>query len=282
MITAILAGALAVALAQQTDTTFAVRAGGQLQLEALNGAVTIGTWDRTAMRVRTVRSGRIDVEIRSDGSDVSIETEHRGGAGGAVTFEITVPRNFSIEVEGVRLPITIDGVQGSVALENVEGAMIVRGVTGSVDLESVSGSITLENVRGNVSASSVNEAVSLSGVRGDVDAEAVNGSVIMRAVDARNVSANTVNGLVEYHGTVHDGGNYYLGTHNGRITMSIPEGANARISIETQNGKVEAAFPVQIRRTDDREFDITIGTGSARIELESYNGTVYLVRPSGR
>lgn len=284
MITLILAGALAVAAPQQqqTDTTFDVRAGGQLDLESLNGTVVVTTWDRSAMRVRATHRGRSHVDIDRSGADVSIEVEPRGGAPDAVAFEITVPRSYHVALEGVNLRASVDGTQGRVTIENVEGAIVVRNVTGDVDVESVSGSITVSDVRGDVSVTSVIEAVSLSSIRGDIEAETVNGSIVMRSIDASNVEANTVNGLVEYHGSVRDGGHYYLGTHNGRITMGVPEQANARITIATQNGRVEAGFPVQIRNTGDREFSFTVGNGSAHVELESYNGTVFLVRPGTR
>lgn len=283
MITMILAGVLAMGPAQQQmDTTFDVRAGGVLDLEALNGAVVVGTWDRSAMRVRATHSGSSRIEIDNDGAEVAIEVEHRYGAADRVTFEITVPRNYHVRLEGVNLPATVAGVQGSVTIENVEGAITVRNINGDVDVESVSGSIDVSEVRGNVDAATVNEAVNLTGVHGGIETETVNGSIIMRAIDAASVQASNVNGLIEYHGSVRDNGQYYLGTHNGRITMSVPEQANARVTIETQNGKVEAGFPVQIRNAGGGEFSFTVGSGSAHIELESFNGTVHLVRPGSR
>ncbi|HEX6133979.1 MAG TPA: DUF4097 family beta strand repeat-containing protein [Longimicrobiales bacterium] len=283
MITAILAGALALALPQQqTDTTFEVRAGGHLEIDALNGSVTIDTWDRAAMRVRSTASGATRVEIERNGSRVSIDSDNPRGRPGPVRLEITVPRRFDIQIEGVHMPIVVDGVQGSLDLENVEGSITVRRVSGPVNVESVSGGIILEDVQGDVTVTNVNEALHLSSVRGNISAETTNGAIVMRGIESTSVEASTVNGLVEYHGTVRDGGNYYLGTHNGRITMSMPAGANARLDIATRNGKVEAAFPVQVRSEGDGEFSISLGSGSARIELESYNGSVYLVRPSGR
>ena len=56
----------------------------------------------------------------------------------------------------------------------------------------------------------------------------------------------------------------------------------ARISIDTHNGKVETSFPVQLRGRSDREYTITLGGGSARVQLETFNGSVYLVRPGSR
>lgn len=281
MITALLAGALAIGMAQQMDTTFAVRPGGTLELETLNGAVTINTWDRSAMRVRASHNDRTRVELEYDGSTVTIETEGRGTPA-AVTFEITVPRRYSVDVEGLNLRVSVDGIQGSTTVENIQGPVVVRDVTGVVDVESVSGSITIESVRGDIEVATVNEAIRISGGRGSIDAETVNGSIVMRGVDASTVNATTVNGLVDYDGTVHDGGRYFLAAHNGSITMAIPENANARLDIETHNGRVESAFPVRVAGSRDRGFSLTLGSGSARIDLESYNGTVNLVRPRGR
>jgi DUF4097 and DUF4098 domain-containing protein YvlB len=282
MITALLAGALVLgAQQQQMDTTFAVRPGGELRLEAMNGAVTVGTWDRDAMRVRARHSGRALIELDRSGSDVTIEVAHRGMPH-SVTFDITVPRTYDVDIEGINLRIDITGIRGSATLENAEGAIVVRDVTGPVDIESVSGAVTIENVRGDIAVTNVNQAIRITGTRGRIEAEAVNGSIVMQRVDAMSVEASTINGIVEYSGTVHDGGSYFLATHNGRITMGIPEQANARVAIEARNGRVESEFPVRVGSTVAREFSFTLGSGSARIELESYNGTINLVRPRGR
>ena len=282
MITAILAGALALGVAQQQmDTTFAVRSGGELRLEAMNGAVRIGTWDRDAMRVRATHAASSMIELDRSRLEVDIEVHHRGRPQ-AVSFDITVPRSYELDIEGLNLAITVDGVRGPVVLRNVEGAIVVRRVSGPVDIESVSGSVDVEDVRGDITVSTVNEAIRITGGRGNIEAENSNGSIVMRNVDAAAVEASTVNGLVEYIGTVRDGGHYFLGAHNGQITMGIPERANARVGISTYNGRVETAFAVRVGGSRENEFNFTLGSGSASIQLESYNGTINLVRPTGR
>lgn len=282
MIVAILVGTLALAAPQQqTDTTFAVRSGGTLQLDAHGGRATVRSWDRDAIRIVASHAPGTDVRIRHTATRVQVESASMR-APTNVQYEITVPRRFDVRLEGVRLEVTVEAVQGSVEVDNVEGAITVRGVVGSVDVESVSGRVLIENVRGPISTSTVNQTVTLTGVTGSIDAETVNGSIVIRAADSNDVRASTVNGLVEYDGTVQDGGRYRLATHNGRLSMSLPERSNAAITIETNSGKVEAEFPVQLRSLQGRDIGITLGTGSARVELETFNGTVYLVRPRGR
>lgn len=281
MITTLLA-ALSIALPQQQmDTTFDVRAGGELSVDVLNGSVTIDTWDRSAMRVRATHRSTTTIDVDRSGSDVSIDVDHRGRPD-PVSFSITVPRSYHVQVEGVNVSITVAGVQGRTSLENVQGPIQVRNLTGPVDIESVSGSVTVENVRGDLDVSTVNEAIRITGGRGSIEAETVNGSIMMRGVDAVNVDASTVNGIVEYRGPIHDSGRYFLGTHNGAITITIPERANARISIDTENGRVESAFNVRVGNIGGGQrggYTFTLGSGSAAVQLESYNGLISLVRP---
>lgn len=282
MIVVALAGALLLAAPQQqTDTTFAVRAGGTLELEAHGGRAEVRSWDRDAVRIVASHPRGAEIRVRQRADRVTVEPTGRGGPPN-VQYQITVPRRYSVSIEGVNLRATVEGVQGSVNIDNVEGAIVVRGVTGNVNVESVSGSVLVENTRGSVTASSVNQAITLNGVSGDIDAETVNGSVVIRAAQSARVRATTVNGLVTYDGTVQDGGRYHIATHNGRITMGLPERANATVNIETSSGRIESAFPVQISSLRDRRTSFTMGSGSARVELETFNGTVYLVRPAGR
>lgn len=269
--------------ARAADTTFAVRPGGRLALEMMNGRVTVTSWNRDAIRIRTQRGDARDLQIRQRGNTVSIESEPVRGRSTTVVYEITLPARFSVSIEGLNVRASVENVQGSVAVENVEGPIAVRNVTGRVTVESVQGDISVSGVRGDVSVNTTNQTVRLDDIRGNIAAETVNGSIVMRRIVASRVEANTVQGLVEYHGTLHDGGRYYLGTHNGRITMSVPENTNARISVNTHNGKVETSFPVQINTLRERgEYTLTLGNGSARVQLESFNGSVYLVRPGNR
>jgi DUF4097 and DUF4098 domain-containing protein YvlB len=267
----------------RADTTFAVRPGGRLELDMMHGQVSVTSWDRDAIRIRTQRGAARDLEISRRGNTVRVETESARGRSQNMIFEITVPTRFSLSIDGVNVRATVENVQGSVAVENVEGTVVVRNVTGPVNVESVQGDIAVSGVRGDVSVNTTNQTVRLDDIHGNIDAETVNGSIVMRRIVASRVEANTVQGLVEYHGTLHDGGRYYLGTHNGRITMSVPENTNARISVSTHNGKVETSFPVQLNTMRERgEYTLTLGSGSARVELESFNGSVYLVRPGNR
>lgn len=284
MITTLLAGILALGLAQQqTDTTFAMRAGGRLDLDATGGSATIRSWERESVRIRASHQREIRVSIRQSAGNVRVEAGRRDGRpASAVTYEITVPRRTSVRINGLNISADVRDVRGDVTITNVEGAITVRGVSGNVGIESVAGGLLIEDVIGRVTATTVNQSIRLSRVRGEIVAETVNGSIVMSAADAGRVRASTVNGIIEYDGVVRDDGHYFLGTHNGRVTMTIPETANASLRISSRTGRVEAAFPVSLSSSRSNRFAVTLGTGTADVELQSFNGVIRLVRPGGR
>ena len=248
--------ALALGLAlQQTDTTFDVRGASRLVLDAHDGTVIVGVWDRRQVRVQANHAQRTSVSIRQSTSGVRVEAEGYRGPARGVRFEITVPREFGVAIDGVNLAATVDGVHGDVAVDNV---------------------------RGNLSASSTNQGFHITGLRGNIEAETTNGSIVMRDIQSSLVEANTINGIIEYDGTVRDDGRYYLGAFNGQITMSIPERANASIAMRTATGRIVTSFPVPLQSTRQNRISFAVGNGSARVELESHNGSIQLVRPRGR
>ncbi len=59
-----------------------------------------------------------------------------------------------------------------------------------------------------------------------------------------------------------------------------PEGSNAAVSVATFNGEFASEFPVTLTETrKGKRFSFTIGTGSAQMTLESFQGSIELVRP---
>ena len=282
MILMAVASALTIGFAQQQiDTTFAVRSGGRLELESQHGSVEVTTWDREAVRVRSRNLVSSRVRIRNRQDVVDVEADPRGRAE-SIAFEITVPRNFHVSLEGVNLAVSVIGVRGNVAVETMQGAVSLRGVTGNVEIEAVNGEVAIDNTTGDIEVDATNQNVRLTNVRGNIEVETSNGSITMLNAESSVVQVSTVNGVIHYDGTIRDGGRYYLGTHNGSITMSFPQQANATVAVSTTNGQVQSTFGIPLTSTRGRRFNFTLGGGSARVQLESYNGSVRLVRPGGR
>jgi hypothetical protein len=273
--------ALLAALAlPQADTTFAVERSQRLEVNAHAGEIVVRAWNRNAVRVRAeLRSG---ARLAVDRSSAAVSVHTRGERGEQADYEITVPAWMGVSLHGVNTTMTVDGVQAPIRAETVNGDISVKGGDGLVSLNTVEGSVTLENAKGRIDVESVNADVTVRNAEGEVQAETVNGGVTLAGIRSESVEASTVNGDMLYDGTLRPGGRYRLVTHNGDVTITIPPGTGARVSVSTFQGDFESDFPVTLTERRGKRFDFTLGSGSAAIDLESFQGTIRLVRPGTR
>jgi DUF4097 and DUF4098 domain-containing protein YvlB len=269
--------------AQQTDSTVPVERGQRLEVNAFGGEISVGTWARNAVRIEAEPSPRTRIEISRTATLVEIRTEGRRGTPELLELRITVPDWMPLDLSGVYTDISVNGARGPVTAGTVQGDISVNGGSELVSLQSVEGSVSVKGARGRIEVHSVNQDVEVSGSSGEITAETVNGSVSLERVDASRVSATTVNGDVEYDGPVKNGGRYSLSSHNGDLTLVVAPGTNATVAVSTFNGEFESEFPVTLTDTKKgRRFSFTLGTGSAQVTLESFQGTIQLVRQGER
>jgi len=246
----------------ESDTTIAVPAGASLTVNNFGGAIVVHAWTQNRVKVHAEHGSRGRIEVSLVGNTVTVKASSRMGAPSVVDFEITVPQNMALNLSGTYTEIQVDGVKGPITAETVDGSIEVSGGSGIITLHSIQGSVTLADATGRIEVNSVNENVALSNVSGQIKAE-------------------TTNGDVEYEGTITDGGTYTFNSHNGDITISVPEGANVTLSVATANGDIDASFPLPLQRTDrGHRYTFKLGSGSARMEAESFQGDIALRRPS--
>lgn len=272
---------LAGAAFQDTDTTVAVRAGSRLNLDNFDGAVTITTWARNALRVQASHDGdtRVDIDVR--GSTVGLRGRSRYGPP-EVEYRLTVPADMNLEISTHSGDVSIQGTRGEVQVQTVEGRITVSGGTGRVSLSSVEGEVRLTGASGRINISAVDGSVTVRGAKGDLQVSAVDGAVLLDDIDAASVEASTVDGQIEFTGIFRDSGRYRLSSHDGDVTVTVPS-IDAAVSVATYEGDFESDFPVTITGTRSRKrLDFTLGRGSARLELESFDGSVRLRKSSGR
>ena len=138
------------ALAQDTDTTFAVRQGQRLDVSDFGGSVVIKTWRQSAVRVRATHGSRDYVTITTEGPTVHIGATSRHGPA-MVDYEILAPAWMPLSVSGApSAEVTIEGTEAEVTVETVEGSIRVVGGSGNISLKSVEGEVTLEGANGHI------------------------------------------------------------------------------------------------------------------------------------
>jgi len=276
---ATLATFTALALAQQTDTQIAVRPGTRLEVNNYGGGIVVKAWSQNAVRVHAEHSSRDYVDVTLGPSTLVVRASSRRGAPGVVDYTINAPVWMALNLSGMSTDIEVDGTQAAVTAETVNGEIKCRGGAGYVSLKSVEGAIALQQAKGRVEVNTVNEDVTLTDISGDITAETVSGGIVLEGIESANVDVSTVSGDVLYQGTIKDAGHYRFSTHNGDVTLAVPEKTNATISVATFNGDFDSSFPVSVTGTTKHRFGFTIGSGSARIDLETFNGDIRLRRP---
>jgi hypothetical protein len=270
---------LAALALQQTDTTVPVRSGARLEVHNFGGEIAVKTWSRSAVRVAASHSSRDRIQITAADQAVRVKSEGGRHGPGTIDYSITVPTWMALNLSGVYTDIKVDGAQNEVTAETVQGEVTVLGGSGNVSLKSVQGAVTLEKAKSRIDLSSVNEEVKATEISGDLSAETVNGDITLLQIESANTEANTVNGDITYDGTIKDAGRYRFSTHNGGLRISVPERANVSVSVSTFNGDFNACFPVQLTGKTKHRFTFTIGSGSARLEVESFDGDIKICRP---
>lgn len=266
----------------RTDETQPVARGARLKVENFAGEVAVRAWDRDAVRVQARHSPRARVEVQSTPGTVRVSASAERGPLGSVDYEISAPAWMPVTVEGRYTFIVVEGMQADVTIETVRGDVAVKGGAG-VSARSIEGSVSIEGATRRVAASSVNKGVTVTGARGDVSAETVNGPIVLARMDASGVEAATVNGSITYEGSPAPAGHYQLTTHNGNVTVVVPEGSHATFAIRTYNGGFSSGLPTagQGDTARGRRSVHTLGNGSARFEIETFSGSIRLRRAGG-
>lgn len=262
-----------------TDTTLSVAPGSRLEVENFTGSVRVSGWNRDALRIHATHGSHSSVAIRQRESVTRISSEGRMGVPGEIDYEISMPVGMALKVSGVNVDMTINGLESRLELESVQGDIAVRGGRDRVKVGSVQGSVSVQDARGRVEASSVNAAVKVADVEGDVEAETVNGSVEIERARSEHVEAGTVNGTVDFSGPLARNGSYHFSSHSGTVRVCVPEGTNAAVHVSMMGGEFSSDFPVTTHGASrEKEFEFTLGSGSAELELESFQGGIVLCR----
>ena len=268
--------------AQRFDTTLAVRGAARVSVQNLSGAVAIRSWARNQIRVQA-EYDRARIDVTESAGRVTVRTINRYGSG-EVDYTISVPRGTGIEINAVSSDVTIGDVCGDLNLNTVSGDVEVDCIEGDGQIQTVSGDVTVSNVRSrHLEVGTTSGDVQVTGVRGGVGAHSVSGDVTLSRIEGDEVRAETVSGDIDYDGRIADNGRYSFEAHSGDITLRVAGTFNATVSVSTFNGDFLSDFPITLTpgQHNQKEWEFRQGTGSARVHLQSFNGTINLRRGLG-
>jgi DUF4097 and DUF4098 domain-containing protein YvlB len=227
------------ALTEEFHQTYTLNADGRVELDNINGAVHISSWDRNEVKVDAVKYAdtkeRLDeakIEIESAKDVLSIRTKYpehdhtwnwgsRNNPAG-VEYTLTVPRTARLD-----------------------------------EIKLINGSLDVTGVSGEVRASCINGRLEAHDLAGRAKLETINGHLEARftALAGKSVELNSVNGSVE---------------------LTIPSDSKAELEASTVSGGIDNDFGLHVNRHQfvGRDLRGELGSGGTRIKLENVNGRI--------
>jgi DUF4097 and DUF4098 domain-containing protein YvlB len=227
------------AFTEEFHQTYAMTPDGRVELDNINGAVHISTWDQNEVKVDAIKSAdekeRLDearIEVDSDKDHLSIRTKYRdhdlsfnwGSRNNppSVEYTLTVPR--TVRLDEIKL---------------INGALDLTGLSGEVHASCINGKLEAHNLSGRTELSTVN---------GHLDAR-------FDELPSSSVELNSVNGSLE---------------------LTIPSDSKAEIEASTVSGGIENDFGLHVNHHRYVGHDLRgeLGSGGPHIKLENVNGRI--------
>jgi hypothetical protein len=223
--------------------TFELRPGAKIEVQGINGSVSIETSDtktadvlvrRTANTAKSLARREMIVEQTSDGILIRSRQNRTGfwdhlfGKDPKEEVIVKAPRQIALSLRGVN---------GKVVSGDITGSLEVKGVNGRVDLGQASDSLTISGVNGSI-------------------------VVGLNQLGEQGARINGVNGGIELR----------LGTE-----------LNADLEAKGMNGSVRSEISeVTVDRAESwSRYSARIGNGGSLIEISGVNGNVRLTRAAG-
>jgi DUF4097 and DUF4098 domain-containing protein YvlB len=180
--------------------TYPLAAGGQIDLDNINGAVHITAWDQNEVKVDAVKYAgtkeRLDeaqIEVEASNNYISIRTKYRDhdltwnndgwNNPASVEYTLMVPRSARLdEIKLVNGPLDLHGVTGEVRASCVNGKLLAQGLQGRVELSAVNGhmDVQFDRLGESIELSAVNGALDLtlpSDAQAELEASTVSGGI---------------------------------------------------------------------------------------------------------
>jgi DUF4097 and DUF4098 domain-containing protein YvlB len=174
--------------------TFALNAGGRVELSNVNGDVTITGWDKNQVDMKATKRGpsqNLDlVEIRTNSTPerLTIETKYphlKRNTDVSVSYVLMVPKSAILDsIDNVNGGISVSGVENEIRMNTVNGTAEIQGSKASLDAGTVNGRIDVTWTdfprNGNIKLQTVNGSLKLrlpQNINADVHAESLNGSI---------------------------------------------------------------------------------------------------------
>jgi DUF4097 and DUF4098 domain-containing protein YvlB len=258
---------------------------GEVEVSNVAGRIEIEGWEHEKVEVTgTLGHGVERLEFRTQGRHTLIRVEHgpQKRHVGASELRIRVPLESRLTVGSVSADVLVREVQGAQRMQSVSGDIDTRVFGEDVQLKTVSGVIRLQgsNAPAVLTATTVSGNVTAQQVAGEVVMQTVSGDLEVDSELLERARLRTTNGAASLRTGLAAGARVEMEAVNGTLTLTLLGEPDAEFTLESFNGRIDNDFgpePVRTSRyAPGREARFTTGEGSARVNMETLNGSIIL------
>lgn len=238
---------------QKIERSMPVAPEALIRLCVASGTLTIHSWDKQEIRVRSADAEQIEfrrVDKPKDPNapatyvavmvwDKASRANPRRDCQAIADVEMDVPAGAAVQAQTHDGDIRIAGIAKAYA-GSQNGDITIERVTRLVEAGTLGGSILLKDSSGRgslKSAGGIVEAVNLRGVDASdaLEVFTVSGDVQLDRVSIRKVAVNSVSGAVTMSGALAKQGYYNFSNMTGDLLLELPADASFRLSAKVSD-----------------------------------------------
>jgi hypothetical protein len=292
---------LSAKITRTVEKTFTVQPGGNFKAATQGGDITIRTADVTEVRIVAKQVMKASSEEEADeilakltltleqtGNDVLAEAKYEKRTSGSwfgnwppvnVSFEVTVPRNFNLNLNTSGGDIAAASIQGNVRARTSGGDLKFDRVDGEIDAHTSGGDIVLREGTARAKLGTSGGDVEVDRAGGPTEVSTSGGDITINSV-TQLLSATTSGGNVHATLTEPLKQDTVLSTSGGDVRVRVVKGAGFELDASTSGGDVRAeGMTITIAKGGVGKSRLagTVNGGGPRLKLRSSGGDISIL-----
>jgi|APLak6261667961_1056064.scaffolds.fasta_scaffold00173_10 hypothetical protein len=291
-------GLLQAKITRVVDKTFAVQPGGRLQASTQGGDIRIATGDAAEVQIHVKQVIQASTEAEADeiltkleltleqsGNNVTAEAKYAKGEHFrwfkswppvSVSFEITVPKNYNLQLNTSGGNIAVASLQGDVKARTSGGDLDFARIDGEIEANTSGGNITLQEGTARARLGTSGGDIKVERAGGPTEVNTSGGNITLRSV-AQLISAHTSGGDIRAVITERLQADAVLNTSGGDVDVVVVKDAGFELDASTSGGDVRAnGLTITLEQGGSGKSKLrgSVNGGGPRLKLRSSGGDI--------
>jgi len=242
----------------------------------VNGRIEVKSWKNPEVVVTSTSvPGKVSIDAEQVGDRIEINATSQADLSSQpheieANFQLVVPEETELQ------------------LKTQTGLILVEQVSGDMKLQSVAGDVHLKEVSGYIIVKTASGSLVCTGCTGKLDFNSISGSAQILQSSPTSLNLMTTTGNILYDGEFRRMGLYTMNSGRGLVEVRFSRMDSFDLKATTYRGTVDnQAQEVLQPDTHGKHHSVsgmakalwvTMGQGSARVEVSSYSGTIRIVK----